>query len=65
MATLANQTLNSEGFFLAAIGIGADLDEVCNQYKLPHFNSNHAFGAQHMYMNCHGPIWELSLLVSL
>ena len=40
MAALANQTLNSEGFFLVAIGIGAYLDEVCNQYKLPHFNSN-------------------------
>ena len=38
-AKLANKALNPQGKFLAAFHLLGDLDELCNQYGLRHFNS--------------------------
>ena len=39
-ARLANQLLHPEGKFLGVFSVLGDLDELCNQYGLAHFNSN-------------------------
>ena len=33
------EPLSPDGFFFAILGLCADLDELCNQFKLAHFNS--------------------------
>ena len=40
-ATLANRPLNPEGKYMAIFQVLGDLDEICNQYGLHHFNSGH------------------------
>ena len=34
MMSLANQKLNPDDMFVAALGLTADLDELCNEYQL-------------------------------
>ena len=34
MMLLANQKLNAQDLFIAALGLTADLDELCNEYGL-------------------------------
>ena len=34
MTLLANQKLNAQDLFIAALGLTADLDELCNEYGL-------------------------------
>ena len=39
-AKAANKPLTPQGWVFAIVGICADLDELCNEYRLAHFNSN-------------------------
>ena len=38
-AQMANEPLSQQGFVFAITGVTADLDELCNEYKLAHVNS--------------------------